>query len=331
MTGFSEETVKLIETMERHFLVPLNMDDFLSDLDGTVAQLRPPYDEPGRAFGHNLTGVVSTVTLPFALAASSVRDRHTQRFYTAERIRARSIEAEEGESESSLEERRKRHAQDIARERVEEFVRSEDGKELLGRDISEFLIHAVTAGGLADAAAELIVQGAVLAWGALEVLARDVFITYLNENPQATTRLLTEPSTRKRFEWPKIPMDLLAEYKFDLSESMGSLLSQQQDMSDLGTIKAVYAVIFPPHEPLLENLNKRDLWILSQQRHLIVHRRGVIDKRYLENTGSMQEIGTRLTIEPATLERYLKVVRDTGRTLVEAIPSGSSRSPEEGE
>ena len=57
----------------------------------------------------------------------------------------------------------------------------------------------------------------------------------------------------------------------------------------------------------------------SQQRHLILHRRAMNERQYLERTGDSLLVDSILSISPARLERYLEVVRDTGVKILVGI------------
>ena len=79
MARFSEETKNLLDEMQRKFFVPLSSEDFLSGVRETVDSLEERYSPVGQAFVHNLTAVISTVSLPFSLASTGVHDRHMGR------------------------------------------------------------------------------------------------------------------------------------------------------------------------------------------------------------------------------------------------------------
>jgi hypothetical protein len=107
--------------------------------------------------------------------------------------------------------------------------------------------------------------------------------------------IIRHPDTRKRFEAERLTVDTLLQHGFDLSARLGSVLIEQQDFSRLQTIKAAYAVLYPRAE-LAEALGRKDLWELYQKRHLIVHRRGIIDQAYLDATGRAEAVGTELSL-----------------------------------
>lgn len=117
----------------------------------------------------------------------------------------------------------------------------------------------------------------------------------------------------------KIPLELLSEYGYDLSRNMGNAFSQQQDFSDLNSMKSVLTSLFPKAEDLVAILSCRQMWVLSQQRHLIVHRRGMVDQQFLDKTGLALPLGARLEIEPSTLTQHIALVEKSAVALLHAV------------
>jgi hypothetical protein len=99
-------------------------------------------------------------------------------------------------------------------------------------------------------------------------------------------------------------------------------LVKQQEFSDLKTIKAVFAVLFPSNTDLNHALAQRDLWMLYQRRNLVVHRRGVIDQAYLDATGEILTTGTRLVVSPEAFEIAVRVVVSAATAVAHCITSG---------
>lgn len=96
------------------------------------------------------------------------------------------------------------------------------------------------------------------------------------------------------------------------------LFIDQNDLADLGGIKAAFVALFPSDSSLRLALSERDLWLLFQRRSLIVHRRGIVDHRFLEASGDKQSIGSLLTLRPRELKRYLEVVTNAAVALISA-------------
>jgi hypothetical protein len=307
-----------IRDMRAHFLVPASPEAIFTELDAGAVALRAEYQAVAKAFRHSLASALSTVAMPFALASASVEQSHFQRIHIAERIRARSLDEDDLQAGEDLEAVREREAHSKANSRMREFIESQDGRDVLIRDTCGFLLASLKH-GLEPAAQELIQQGLVLVWSAFEVFCRDAFETLLNGDPAKVRILINHPTTRKRFEAERLPLDTLFQYGFDLSARLGSVLVGQQDFSDLQTIKAVFAVLFPGSTELNRALAERDLWTLYQRRHLVVHRRGIIDQAYLDATGETLTIGTRLVVGPRAFETALSVVGSAGTAVAHSL------------
>ena len=86
---------KALSEMRNFFLVPPSPNDAFAKLDELIEKRDVKYQPIALAFRHNLASALSAVATPFRLASGSVHGSHFQRLHTAERIRARSISAEE--------------------------------------------------------------------------------------------------------------------------------------------------------------------------------------------------------------------------------------------
>ena len=307
-----------IRDMRAQFLVPARAEQIFAKLDTAGVSLLPEYQPVAKAFRHSLASALSTVAMPFALASASVDQSHFQRIHIAERIRARSLDEDVVQPGEDLEAVREREAHKKAHDRMREFVESDEGRNILVRDTCDFLLGSLKH-GLEQAAQELIQQGLVLVWSAFEVFCRDAFETMLNNEPTKIRALIDDPITRKRFEAQRLPLETLVQYGFNLSTRLGSVLVAQQDFSDLPTIKIVFGVLFPGNTDVIQALAQKDLWLLYQRRNLIVHRRGVIDRAYLDSTGETLGLGTRLLISPQAFETALNVSVSAGAAVSRSL------------
>lgn len=317
MVEAEQERKARFREVRAHFLLPENAEETFEDLDAALVTLQPKYEGVIRAFRQSLVGAVSTVSMPFALANSSVQVSHYQRIYSAERMLALNIEEDALGPGADVEAARESEARTQAARRMAEFVQSEEGRRILANDICWFLVERLK-DKLEQPARELLRQGLVLLWSAFEVLYRDTFETLLNEHPAKVRALMSDPTTRKRFEAQRLPLDTLVQHGFNLSARLGTALVAQQDFSDLPTIKAVYAVLFPGSIDLTGALAQRDLWKLYQRRHVVV-RGGVIDQAYLDGTGEAQAIGTLLVLTPGDFRSALKAVVSAGAALARSL------------
>jgi len=128
---------------------------------------------------------------------------------------------------------------------------------------------------------------------------------------------MQDPAVRQRIQ-TRFTIEELAVAGFNVASSLGSILASQQDFSDIRTIKALLLPILNSDADCSSALAERELWVLNQQRHLILHRRGVIDTRYVDATGDPRTIGTRLGVSPAELEIRLAAMVAAAKSLLAA-------------
>ncbi len=292
---------------------------YVASIDGSpltavrelVATLPKALANIGQAFDHNLSAIASTMGIPVTLAGAAAHGRLWTQVLAAERIRALDDE-DEGSSESEA------RTLQRAKEHIERHLASKDGVQRIGHDACDFLLAAYEDPNLARATMELHGQGIVLLWSAFEVLARDLFVFCLNSKPELAVKILESETAKRLFQFKGLDVNVLAQYHFDVSRSMGNILIQFQDLGNLVPIKNVFLALFPDDLTLRRVLSDRDLWLLNQRRHLIVHHRGVVDSKYLESSQETLPIGSQLVIATMDLERSLDIVCSTGSALIKA-------------
>jgi hypothetical protein len=311
---------ELVDEMRGHFLVPPTTEQTFAEFDSAVGVLRPEYQAVAKAFRYSMTSTLSTVAIPFALASASVEHEQRQRILISAKIHAKYLTEDVPQPGEDIETFRERTAHTKTDQELGELTQSDFGKLYLKANAAGFLLASIQHGGLGPAAEELLLQGLVLLWSAFEVLCRDAFETVLNNDPAKVQALTGHPITRKRFEAERLPLDTLIQHGFDLSARLGTVLIGQQDFSDLPTVKAVYSVLYPSDNKLNLALAHSELWKLYQRRHLIVHRRGVVDRVYLDATGETHAIGSRLVVAPSDFEKASVVVVSAGAALVRCLP-----------
>jgi hypothetical protein len=299
------------------FVVPRPPEEVTRAVSALLDHLDNSCKSIALAFLENIQSALSTLTMPFNYSWSTVYNLHRQRLFLAERIRSGGIDAEEGEDEAKLEMRRTKVAIRIAAERLRDFTESEEGLEVLPSEICWHLLRSTENPELLAAAQELTRQGAILIWSAFEVLARDLFTAILNQRPGAVN-LLINSAARRRFLTAKFELETLAAYDFDLSRSLGTILSQYESLNDLPGVKDVYLALFPGRPALVASLSDPCLWLLFQRRNLIVHRRGIVDDQYRDKTGDNKPIGERLLVVPQEVDCYIDSVVAAGAEMLDA-------------
>jgi hypothetical protein len=261
------------------------------------------------------------VALPITFASNRANDLRFQQILMAERIRRIPIPtADEGsKSNNELTLQDEEEAARAASLRLNEELASPEKLRNLAWHAYEYLNVGLADEEFNSASSELLRQGAVLAWGAIEVLARDLFVAYVNSHPESVANLAAHPSTKARFNLKAVDFSELAAHQFDLSKSMGAFLLQATDFSELAVIKDTYSVLFPSDNSLRTALSDATLWMLYQRRHLIVHKRGVVDRQYCEKTGESLEIGSSLFVSPEDIGKYIVICRELGQSFLNAI------------
>lgn len=265
------------------------------------------------SFSENLQGVVRTLSIPFQYTYSQVHSLHWQRTHIAARIRGGGApdDAQQAEIDRAT-----------ANEKFDEYLRGK-GQKVLADEVIGRLLQLKQEPEAIAAARELTRQGVVLTWSAIEVLSRDAFVHLLNTKPQLSEALLADQFNRKRFATDKIEWQTLASYSFDLSGCLGSYLISKADLSNVPAIRAAYGALFPGAAKLRACLLDERLWHLSQKRHLIVHRRGVVDEAYIAATGTHLKIGDVLWAAPAEVEEAIEAAMALGAELLGEVANAA--------
>lgn len=291
------------------FLVP---HDFpasakpLNDLTTTIPAALQPISS---AFVDNLHGVIRTVSIPFQYTYSQTQSLHWQRIHIAARIRAGKIENEYEREPAALAN---------AQEKFDAYLQGE-GRQNMVDDVLERLLWLKNDPESLAAARELTRQGIVLIWSAVEVLARDAFVYLLDTKPSYANLLLADPANRKRFSTERIEWQTLSSYGYDLSSSLGTYLISRGDLKNMPAIRAIYGALFPSADILQQRLADRRLWNLSHKRHLIVHKRGIVDQAYLDATGDTLTLGSQLWVTPSDVEDTLDAALTMGTELIRQV------------
>ncbi len=299
------------DSIFQFFFIPPDAGRFYSELDTTIGAAVGPLLAHAQAFRRSLESVFSVAGMPYRLVWSWVRDRELTMLMSAEAIHLL------GRKDLSDDDLRK-----LVVERAQSRLEAEEGvperRQELIVSLLTTLMETRKDAILTSAVSELLRQATVLAWSSLEVLAQDLFVSAVNATPDLVLELTGDEQARRLFSLRDVPLDLLAQYGFDVSQRMGEVLAQRRSIDSVQVMKVVYRVIAPSDQELMKALGNRELWILNQRRNLIVHRRAIVDEQYLANTGESLQAGQEIVITPQDLDRYLSVTRDAGIELIRA-------------
>jgi hypothetical protein len=302
--GFEESDA----IIKPQIFLPMDNSVLFAELDAIVSALPDLLKQLGFNFRANMLGADRTLSIPFSLAATAVHQQRFGQLLTAERIRALK-RGEDGEAA------RRRGIKENARHRFAEELQDPEATTHLRDNTVYFLEHVLDDPQFSAAARELLRQGIVLTWGAFEVLANDVFILLMNSRPELVMLLMDNESTKRLFHLKALSLEDLAEHNFDIRNKMGNILCQDGTLNGLDTIKSTLRVLFDygAEEPM----SVSSMWLLYQRRNLVVHRRGIVDAAYQQNTGdTTTPLGQELEVTAQDIEKYLGVVTKAGASIL---------------
>jgi len=323
--GFTPETRLVTDELMKVFLVPFSVDAEAKPFQNYVMNLQQDFRGVAETFIDRLQATIQTTAIPFLLANQAAHDKHYQRFSMAERIRALKVGLEPDESEDEFKSLRNNEARQTANSKMEAFVKSEEGLDLLVAETARFLLHQHSSSEIQAVAREILLQGTVATWSALEMLVGDELILLLDKHPELVPKFLSGPDTKRKFELPKLNLEELSSRGFDLSNQMGHLLLGERDLSNFATLKSACEALIDSNS-LREKLNDPTAWLLNQNRHLIVHRRGIVDEEYLCKTGAKLKVGDQLTISPKEFEVFLLYILSVGTEFLAGLASLAPQS-----
>jgi hypothetical protein len=313
---------KLVEVV-RHYLLPMDLNPGASEVKRAAKEAPEWIANPAKVFLENIEAAVTTTQIPYTFAITRVLTMRLRQLTTSHRIRVQ-FEAlttfEDIDRKKTPEEQAGWDvvAHERALKEFQEEQKDPDTQSQVNKEWSNILIDGLQDRQMETASKELLRQAVVMIWGAFEVLCRDVFVGLLNNNPTEVQKLTADSDTKKIFQAKGIGLEELSEYDFDVSKNLGNVFVNAYDFSSLGAIKQTFKVLFFSNKELQDQLNDHRLWILHQRRHLIVHRRAVVDKQYLNKTGEKMKIGEQLTPAPVEIREYIKLVCESVLALVKA-------------
>jgi len=284
---------------------PIGFFEPLTALQQQDSPLRAPLD----TFGQNLGSALLVGSIPFQFAHSNVLNVRFNQLLAAESIRAlKFVEPGKG-----LDQAAEQLAREVAQKRMNEELAD---KSIIDRHANNTLrqshFHSA-APDLRASSEELLRQVLVMSWGAFETVANDLVRLLLNLKP-----ILVQDARQGRPYKDVLNarnlLDGLESARFNLADCMGDFLSSLVSLDSLEKMQTAAQVIFGS-AVLDACLKDARLWLIAQQRHLIVHRRSVVDERYRERTGDLTAVGNKLTFDAAYVEQSMSVLRDIGCLL----------------
>jgi len=276
---------------------------------------------PLSVFRHNLASAIQVGSIPFQLVNSSVLGWRFNAILAAERIRGLK-NVSPGQQPSAEDERA---AFEVASQRMRAEMSDEKRLHDAARATLTELKSKLEDGDFLQSSEELLRQVLVMAWGAFEAVVSDVLRVVINEAPELALGILSEKAY-KDVIFGRPVLRTLEDRGFNLSNCMGDLIVDTIRLDSIEKIREVCALVFK--KPSLDTVLKdSQLWRAAQRRHLIVHRRAIIDQKYLRNTGEDQTAGHKLLLSAKDVENTLCLIRDAGLSVVSSdVPDSPSRA-----
>jgi hypothetical protein len=322
-------------TNEELFHPGLPKRKFFAGIDAAIDIAPEPLAAVARVFKQNIEAADTVLNLPREVVHASLQLSMITMLHAAERIRRLKV-PEDSESSAITSQSDSHEELSVKIPEGGDQTLGDDDPEALKAALAKFNEEIERPGAMdalrerarqtlrnyqrlrpvQDGARELRHQGCVMLWVALEVLARDLFVCTLNARPELSLALLKDETSKRLFDVKSIGINDIINNGFNLADKMGALLIERHPIDTIPAMKAAYYTIQPNNNLLRSTLESRDLWLLFQRRHLIVHRRGVVDKEYLDSTGETLPLGIRLEIAVNEIARYFMAVRDAGLQMI---------------
>ena len=266
--------------------------------------------QPLLAFRANLHSAVLVGVIPFQLVNGGVLDQRFNQLVIAANIHNVPIGSETDDE--------KKERERISHESAMEQMTSElHDPEVITRhawSTVNVLKRHLIRNDFQMSAQELLRQIIVMCWGAFEIVANDALRVVLNTKPSVFRGIVETKPYRDSFS-SRVLIDALEANGFDLSGKIGDVFCDVARIDSLDKIRNIYGLLLS--DATVDTVLKRELlWRIFQQRNLIVHRRGLIDTWYLENTADFGTIGAHIVFNASYVGDSLNVVRDAGLAII---------------
>jgi hypothetical protein len=169
---------------------------------------------------------------------------------------------------------------------------------------------------LAKSYFSLIHSSIVWMWTLFEVATADLWETALNVGFDTLGRDALKRMAKNdrsaafedKMRGKYIRLDYLAEFDYNIREHAGSILKHYFDFSSLTGITNAYKFAFPRSTTVQKSLSSHELKLLAEQRNLIVHKAGYIDKRYKRLAQTKASVGDKLRVDKRHTEIYTAAI-----------------------
>jgi hypothetical protein len=259
-----------------HFLA--NTARLLESLDSGISPLNHPWFELGATFRRNLLSVMHTAELPFRfLSGASARLRFQRLCFREQERSGKKSEALNRSDVDAITTKARMQLHEELKNKAEMESDTDWVLTELEKDKANLKYR--------QAHEDLMRQCLAATWSALEVLARDSFEKLIEAVPSCLRRLCNSS-----FGLEKLGKNLCNKILGGSIPEPDSVTSRL-NFNNLDMIRSTYLHAVDAREDArLTSLGSPALDLLFQRRHLIVHKRGVVDASYLKKGSSLSEM-----------------------------------------
>lgn len=296
-----------IQSNARNQFVFFLPPEFDAALDEAMPQLDAVLRDLVKTFQHNIQSAVEIASLPFIMVTNEVRNRRFQSLHSAARVR----QLKGHPAGTGLSEAQEHEAYKLAREQMQSHFEGRDHIMQVLNDLG-LTLRDENARRVND---ELLRQTAAMVWAGFESFSSDYLRYAFNSDPTLADKAMKSEQTRKHYPQNTVT-EALSHHSFNVANKLGDILLSAQNTVSLPMLKDSLALASNGDKDLMKALNSDVLWKLWQRRHLIVHRRGVVDAAYVAKSGDKLVVGSHLTVKPSDIDEYSLATRDVVVALV---------------
>jgi hypothetical protein len=312
----AEQYASARELLLKSTLVPFPLEKFV--LTDSETKLSDEFERLVQALEYNLVEAIGLASLPFTVGSEIANRELFQRLHIAARIRAKPAFGEGEDFAYNI------AAFDAALEAFKRTISTHERPEKDGEYDYLFSVISATNGLLSSSdflekSQTLLRQATVLCWNALEVFVRDILELLMNEDIELALRFIDDQDAHSKFDLKKISLASLKNFDFNLSKKLGTYILDGRDLSDISSVRVSLSALFAGRRNLQEAIKSRDLYLLCKKRHLFVHRRGIVDNKFMAESNCVEKVGDRLSVLPGVVEKEVNMVWNIGREILESI------------
>lgn len=161
----------------------------------------------------------------------------------------------------------------------------------------------------------LLASQVIGCWSAFETLATDLWVQLVNIRPKLAVRCL---------KGKQFPLEALQKHGFNWEFHVGELVKDKAGLGTFDGIKKAFAELLPQVPEITNALNADSLGAVRSVRNCLVHRSGIADSCFLNETKSVPpwrdvKVREQLPLDGANVAELVNAVIEVGCCLVKSV------------